>query len=184
MGKDPTINNGGSMSLNVGGLDCSMSNFGMVKGTFNSALSITEVAIEQTEPSKLKQVRKNSDDLERAKKLHNAMQSFFKDVDVVCVEIPHGSQSARSMASYGMCIGILASLDKPLIQISAIENKKAALNKSTGTKEEMIAWGKLTHPEASWFNVKSKDEHIADAMSAIHAGMKTDMFKLIKGLSR
>lgn len=170
------------MTVKVGGFDPSLSNFGMVKGTFDSTLLISEIALQKTEPTKNKQVRKNSDDLERARQLHNAMQTFFEDVDVVCVEIPHGSQSARAMASYGMCIGILASLDKPLIQITAVENKKAALGKKSGTKEEMIEWGTTTHPEVNWFNVKSKDEHIADAISAIHAAQKTDMFKLIKEL--
>ena len=163
----------------IGGFDPSMSNFGMVKGTYDGSFLVSEVSLVQTKPSKVKQVRKNSSDLDRARELYLAMQEFFSDVDVICVEIPHGSQSARAMASYGICIGLLASLDKPLIQISATENKKAALGKPNGTKEEMIEWGKATHPEAPWFNVKSKDEHIADAMSAVHAAESTDMFKLL-----
>ncbi len=165
--------------MRIGGFDPSISNFGMVKGTYIGSLLLTEISITQTKPSKLKQIRKSSDDLERARKLYSGMQSFFADVDVICVEIPHGSQSARAMASYGICIGLLASLNKPLIQISAIENKRAALNKPTGTKEEMIEWAMALHPDLNWYHTKSKDEHIADAISAIYAGMKTDMFKLI-----
>jgi hypothetical protein len=159
----------------------------MVKGNYDGSLFITHAELVTTEPSKIKSIRKNSDDLSRAQKLYSAMQSFFNDVDVVCVEIPHGSQSARSMASYGICIGILASLGKPLIQITAVENKQAALGKKSGSKAQMIEWATNKHPEVNWLKRKVKgeltltnaNEHLADALSSIYAGMRTNEFKLL-----
>lgn len=83
-----------SVAKLIGGFDPSLSNFGMVKGTFDGSFLVSEVSLVQTKPSKIKQVRKNSCDLERARELYLAMQEFFSDVDVICVEVPHGSQSA------------------------------------------------------------------------------------------
>lgn len=173
--------------MKLGGFDPSMSNFGMVKGVYQDSLSFSHFQLTQSEPSKIKTVRKNSDDLERARKLHQAMQSFFADVDVVCVEIPVGSQSARAMCSYGMCIGILASLDKPLIQVTPTQLKQVVTGRNSGTKKEMIDWAMHRHPEIDWFMRKekgelipaNKNEHLADAIAAIYAGMLTDEFKLL-----
>lgn len=162
----------------------------MVKGTFdsiNKSLIITDSLLVSTTKSQIKSIRKNSDDLCRAKKLYTAMQDFFQDVDVVCVEIPHGSQSARAMASYGICLGLLAGLDKPLIQVTANDNKQMVTGTNSGTKNQMIQWAVNLHPELNWLKRKVKgeltltnaNEHLADAVVSIYAGMNTNEFKLI-----
>lgn len=180
-------------SVIVGGFDPSMSNFGMTKGSLclnTGTFKILDLCLETSESSKVKQVRKNSDDLERARKLHKGMQNFFSDCAFVCVEIPVGSQSARAMASYGMCIGLIASLNRPLIQVTPKEVKVAATGKKTATKNEMIKWATGLYPYAPWLTKKVKgqtsftnaNEHLADAIASIHAGVRTDQFKTIKSM--
>ena len=178
----------------IAGLDPSLSNFGMVKGTllFNEAglpcdyyISDLQLVSPQSDKKHAKVVRKNSDDLQRAKQLHNAMIAFLEDVDLVMVEVPHGSQSARSMASYGICIGVLSAIQKPMIQLTATEVKLAAVNNKNATKQQMIDWATSTFPYAGWLTqnrngkpvLTNKNEHLADATAAVVAGVKTETFK-------
>lgn len=180
--------------LRVAGLDPSMSNFGMVKGDLDLTtgdLSIIDVTLSTTTPdSNNKTVRKNSQDLSRARLLSIALVDFLNDVDMVFVEIPVGSQSARAMASYGMCIGVLSQVNHPLIQVTPTEVKVAATGLKTATKQQMIDWATTTYPKANWLKKIVKgvitytnaNEHLADAMAAIHAGVRTDEFKQARAL--
>lgn len=181
-------------NITLVGLDPSMSNFGMVKGNYDLStgeFELTHLKLAETKPdSKNKSVRKNSQDLKRATELCIAMHEFTKGATLICVEIPVGSQSARAMASYGMCIGILASLDIPLIQVTPAEVKLAATDKKTATKQEMIDWAVESFPEANWLTrtvkgVKTyvaKNEHLADALAAIAAGLETEQFKQVSAI--
>lgn len=179
------------MSLSILGLDPSMSNLGIAWATYDFATGkLTVSAVETVSPviNQSKQVRQNSKDLDRARQLYKALSEAVKSADLICVEIPHGSQSSRAMASYGMCIGLLASISKPVIEVSA-RQVKAVTGNLQATKEQMIAWALEAHPDlplSQWqgkVNV-SKAEHQADAVAAIHAAMQTDLFKtltLLKG---
>lgn len=86
------------MSLIVAGLDPSLRNFAMVKGTIHSTDTSTfllgPMALQETAATKHKQVRKSSDDLERARLITRTLTEFLADVDLVMVEMPIGSQSA------------------------------------------------------------------------------------------
>lgn len=180
----------------IAGLDPSLQNFGMVKGVLDlnsGTLSNLQLLLNETKPdNKNKQVRKNSQDLERARSHFRAIREFLLDVDLVCVEIPVGSQSARSMASYGVCIGLLASIEIPLIQVTPTEVKMAATGSKTASKTDMISWAFDQYPDAPWLvrtvkGVKepvAKNEHLADGLAAIYAGVKTDEFKHITLLTR
>lgn len=181
--------------IDVVGLDPSMSNFGMVRGRLNivtGTFSIIDIQLTTTAPDNKnkKKVRKNSDDLERARKLQEAMKSFSEHCDLVCVEIPVGSQSARAMASYGMCIGILSSIDVPLIQVTPTEVKLAATHNKLATKADMIKWATELYPKAGWLTrtVKGKqeftnaNEHLADAVAAIHAAVRTEQFTAVRNM--
>jgi Holliday junction resolvasome RuvABC endonuclease subunit len=107
--------------------------------------------------------------------------------DIICVEIPVGSQSARAMASYGICIGVLASINKPMIQVTPTEVKVAATGNKSATKREMIIWAFSQNSSLKWLTrttngdniLIDKNEHMADAMAAIKAGISTDEFKTI-----
>jgi Holliday junction resolvasome RuvABC endonuclease subunit len=117
--------------------------------------------------------------------LEIGMRSFAPTV--VFAEVPVGSQSSRAMCSYGVCIGLLAGLAArvPLIQVQPTEVKLAAVGTKTASKEEMIEWATGLYPQLPWFTTKrkgvttfsAKNEHIADAIAAIYAGILTDEFK-------
>lgn len=177
------------MLIRMAGLDPSLNNFGMVKGWFDTdtgSFNVSDVLLSTsaTDKATKKTVRKNSDDLIRAKTHYKNVTAFLEDVKVVCVEIPVGSQTSRAMASYGICIGVLSSIALPLIQVTPTEVKLAATNNKTASKADMIEWATTTHPEAEWLTRKSKgidvfvskNEHLADALAAIYAGIKTDQF--------
>lgn len=173
--------------LKIASIDPSLSNFGLAKGTidisheaFPVTLSELQLVETDTDRSARKVVRRNSEDLERARKLLRGMQRFIADADMVFVEVPVGSQSARSMASYGICIGVLASIGKPLIQVTPTEVKLAAVGSKTASKSEMIEWASKLHPDLNWLvsrgKMTAKNEHLADAIGAIYAGVLTDEF--------
>ena len=175
--------------LTIVGLDPSMSNFGMVKGVLDlnsRTFCPTDIKLIETKSDKTnkKTVRKNSDDLNRAKLLYNGMSDFIIDADLISVEIPVGSQTARAMTSYGVCIGVLSSIKQPMIQVTPAEVKLATCNKKTATKEEMINWATSLYPNLNWITRKykgqiqltKKNEHIADALATVHAACKTDQF--------
>jgi hypothetical protein len=181
------------MSLIIVGLDPSLRNFGMMKCMLDSSgLHYISHRLIQPEINKGKQVRKNSSDLERARMLYLELRSFLVGVDIVCVEIPVGSQSARSMASYGICIGVLSSIEQPLIQVTPSEVKLATGQTKNASKAEMITWAVNNYPDIPWMTKTQKgvttyiadNEHLADALAALIAGTKTDTFKLSQQLLR
>jgi Holliday junction resolvasome RuvABC endonuclease subunit len=173
--------------LKIAAIDPSLSNFGLVRGTVDISheafpVELSELTLVETDTDKSsrKVVRRNSEDLERARKLLRGMHRFIADADMVFVEVPVGSQSARAMASYGVCIGILASIGKPLIQVTPTEVKLAAVGTKTASKNEMIEWASGLYPNLNWLmsrgKMTAKNEHLADAIGAIHAGLLTDEF--------
>ena len=176
-------------TLKIVGLDPSMSNFGMVKLDLcvdTHELSNLQLLLsESLDQSDFKSVRQNSKDLNTAVKHYQALKEFISDADIVIAEVPVGSQSARAMASYGMCVGLLASIEKSLIQVTPSEVKIAAVNSKTATKAEMIEWAIKKFPDSGWYYTKrngtisptGKNEHLADALAAVYAGLRTSEFK-------
>jgi Holliday junction resolvasome RuvABC endonuclease subunit len=181
--------------LRIGGFDPSMKNFGLVKADIdmtegfleNLELLLVTTAVD-TKNKKL--VRKNVLDLERSQKLYKETKAFFKDVDVICVELPVGSQSASAMKSYGVCIALTAALEIPLIHVTATEVKLAGHGNKNATKKQMIDWAVSEYPDAPWLRYKkagamvlnNANEHLADALAAIHAGVTTDQFDIYQRL--
>lgn len=179
------------MKLRVAGIDPSLRNFGLVRGYIDLDDEAMPFIIEamllvesDADKANKKTVRKNSDDLRRARSLQREMTKFIADVAMVFVEVPVGSQSARSMASYGICIGVLSSIKRPMIQVTPTEVKLAAVGIKTASKEQMIAWAHESYPDANWMTRQlkgetvliNKNEHLADAIGTVHAGMLTDQF--------
>jgi hypothetical protein len=170
--------------IHVVGFDPSLNNWGIVHarvGLETGDILVDEMQLCETDSEKGKTVRQNSDDVRRATQLCAAMQAACAGKVVAFAEVPVGSQSARAMASYGICVGVLGSIQIPLVQVSPTEVKVAAINCKTASKEEMIAWGVHRHPEAPWLRrngkLLTKNEHLADACAAIHAGIKTPEFQ-------
>jgi hypothetical protein len=169
-----------------------MNNWGIASGDLNlstGALTITSLAVTQPVKPTGKQVRQNSKDLEAANQLAAGAWAAVKDAQAIFIEVPVGSQSARAMASYGICIGILGSMRAngiPFYEVTPTEVKLAATNNKTATKNQMIDWATGEYPYADWPTetkkgvsriIVSKAEHMADAIAAIHAGVKTQMFQ-------
>lgn len=186
-----------SNAIKVVGFDPSLNNFGLAQATLaldDLSIRVDRLILPQTESEGGKQVRKNSDDLRRATVLHAAMVEACEGASFAIAEVPVGSQSARAMASYGICVGVLAGCPIPLIQVSPSEVKLVATGYKNATKDEMIEWAMSKYPYANWIMRKSNgvmkptaaNEHLADAVAAIEAGIKTQQFKqaisILRGL--
>lgn len=177
------------MKIPVVGFDPSMRNWGWAFAELDlmsGHLSPPEVGVIKTaEEPKGKQVRQNSYDLLAAEELFNVAYPLAMKAKVVFVEVPVGSQSAAAMKGYGMCLGILGAIRSqgiPLIEVSESECKKTMTGKRTATKDEMIQAATVWYPDSNWPMHRgtisaSKAEHMADAISAIHAGVKTQQFQ-------
>jgi Holliday junction resolvasome RuvABC endonuclease subunit len=180
------------MEIKLVGIDPSLTNFGFAHAVYDTdiddpakRLIIHRLTLVSTEATQVKKVRKNSDDLDRAEILYRALQAHCKDAIFAMVEVPHGSQSARAMASYGVCVGVLASCPVPLIQLRAEEVKLVAVGHKQAAKEEMIEWAIAKYPHLNWILGKvkgkvqplAKNEHLADACAVLEAGVQTDEFK-------
>ena len=183
--------------IKVCGHDPSLRNWGIAVGTYN--ILTNEILIEYLDVinpviSKGKQVRQNSLDLESAYQLYSDAYKHTKDTQANFIEVPIGSQSARAMASYGICVGVLGALKAngiPFYEVTPTEVKLAGYGNKNATKEQMIEWAIKTHPEAKFPTYKTnglikvtaaKAEHMADAIGAIHAGVSSTQFKQLIAL--
>lgn len=174
------------------GFDPSLTHWGIAKAELDLATGfLYDPVLEVLEPEKLthKQVRQNSKDLDVAKQLAIAAFAAAEGAKAIFVEVPVGSQSARAMASYGICVGILGSMladDIHLIEVTALEVKKAFTGKKEATKQQMIDQALLLYPKANFpmwrGKVTNAAEHVADALGAIHAGVNTPLFQQLMRL--
>ena len=182
-------------SLLVVGIDPSLRNWATVLGAYDlhtKTLKILETQLTSTKKETNKRIRVNSSDLVTAEELYKSCLDLCSKAKVIFAEIPVGSQSARAMASYGVCIGVLGSLRGtgiPIQEVMPKEVKKAAVGSATATKKQMIDWAMSKHPEADWPKhggkvTEGKAEHIADAIASIYAGIQTPVFKQLIHLHR
>lgn len=185
------------MLLKVVGLDPSLRNWGIATGVYDTESKLVAIhSLEVVNPvlPTGKQVRQNSIDLESACQLYRETLKSVAQANAVFAEVPVGSQSARAMASYGVCVGVLGALraaGNPFFEVTATEVKMAGPGKKTATKSEMIEWAVTKHPAAPWPRYKSngealiseaKAEHMADAVAAIYAGIATQQFQSMLSL--
>lgn len=189
------------MKIQVCGFDPSLTHWGIAKATLDLETGLLDTPflhVIEPEEIKGKQVRVNSNDLYKAEQLAKTALKYARESKVVFVEVPVGSQSARSMVSYALCIGILGTIRAegiPLIEVSPTENKLAFTGNKTATKIQMISQAVSLYPEANWprhardgkagktswktGDLKNVAEHMADAIAAIHAGCNTPAFSAI-----
>lgn len=179
-------------TLSVVGFDPSLRNWGISHGIFDldtKQIKISKLSVINPVLPTGKLVRQNSLDIESAKQLCASAIEAAKDAQAIFVEVPVGSQSARAMASYGICVGVLGALratGKPFFEVTPTEVKMISVGRKNATKQEMIGWAVAEHPEANWPTYKvngitqiteAKAEHMADATAAIHAGLHSNEFK-------
>ena len=176
------------MKQRIVGFDPSLSNWGIAVGIYDSdkkVIEITDLSVIHTVINSVEK-RKSNQDLQRATQLTKGILSVLNwyKPDEIFVEVPHGSQSSRAMASYGICIGILAScrvLDWDFTSLSERQVKMGSIGKKKVNKGEMIDWVSTNYPEAKFPThlvkgvqqiTKAKAEHQADAIATLHVGIK------------
>lgn len=170
------------------GVDPALSNMGLAFASLDlqtDELILDDLRLVQTDSQKGKTVRQSSDDLRRAQILAGELMLAQNRADIVIAEIPTGTQSARGAMSNGIALGVIAGAHKPLIQVNPTEVKMASVGIKTATKSEMIEWAMKKYPSLPWLMRKSKgeyvpmndNEHLADAVAIIVAGMQTAEFK-------
>lgn len=183
--------------LNVIGFDPSLNNWGIASGVYQDGqVTVSSIGVMQPVLPTGKQTRQNSTDLAVAEQLSAAAFKATRGADAIFVEVPVGSQSARAMASYGVCVGVLGSLRAmgiPFFEVTATEVKLALANNKNATKSQMIQAAEAMHPKANWprftrqgqtFITEGKAEHMADAIGAIHAGIKLASFQQLLAFSK
>lgn len=175
LGLDPSLKNIGAMKLKI--------TFN-VKDNFKvTGFEFIGLGLSETNPdgTKSRFRKKNEEDRSRAIEHREFLKEQLKGVDFVFCELPHGSQTARAMASYGIVIGLTAWIEIPFFVVSPTELKVVACNSKTATKQQMLDWATTKLPEAPWLTkgevLLNKNEHIADALAAIVAGVQSQTFK-------
>jgi len=183
--------------IEVVGQDPSLRHWGIAKGlydTVDKSLKIHSLSVLEPVLPTGKQVRQNSLDLETAVQLTVGAVDAARDSNATFVEVPVGSQSARAMASYGVCVGVLGAMRGggiAFFEVTPTEVKVAAVGYANAKKREMISWAMKAHPEANWPMYKkngvmlvseAQAEHMADAIGAIYAGIKGNSFQQMLAL--
>lgn len=180
------------MKIPVVGMDPSFTAWGMAEGQLDLTtgyLDGLDLQTVKTKKTKNKQVRVNSDDMQRAEDIALEALATARRCKVVFIECPVGTQSASGMKAYGFCIGVFGCFRAEgiqVIEVTATEVKKALTGNKNATKEEMIAAAMALYPEANWpmqtvkgvrSVIAGTAEHMADAIGAIHAGVRTPVFQ-------
>ena len=179
--------------IRIVGFDPAFANWGIAHAMFNmqsGQITVDDLVLIQTETSKHKDVRKNSDDLRRSRELNRAILSNTEGVSVIFSEVPTGTQSARASWTLGIAVGVLGAVHTPIIQLQPTEVKLATVGTKTASKQEMIEWAMAMHPDAPWIMRKSKgkmvplnsNEHLADAVEVLYAGVQSDQFYQMRAL--
>lgn len=185
-----------SSIIPVVGIDAAFANMGFARMNLDletSKLDLASIRTVTTEGQTKKVVRKNSDDLRRARELHTALHEELDGCAVAFAEIPSGAQHARSSMGFGIAVGVLASCKIPLIEVMPVETKMVSIGSETASKAEIISWAAGLYPDAPWLRyqrdtnrgkVKRKigdlhadNEHMADACAVVYAGIKTMQFQ-------
>lgn len=182
------------MKITAIGIDAAFANMGfasvdlVVIGNTVQDVLITGLALVNTEKESGKTVRKSSDTLRRGRILHTALHELIADIGprLAFAEVPTGSQNAAASHGLGVAVGVLASCPIALIEVSPGEVKRLFTDKKrTVPKTEIMEWAYAKWPDAPWLTLGGKpgarrlngNEHLADAMATIVAGIKTPEFK-------
>lgn len=178
-------------SIKVIAIDAAFSNMGLAAASIkiNGDVICHDLLLVSTEGQDKMVVRKSSNDLRRAQELVQALKEWTTKhgPQIAFAEVPSGSQSAAAARALGIAVGVLASCSVPIIEVSPMEVKRLfGTGKKGATKEEIIDWACRKWPGAPWKVFKGRitknNEHLADAMATIAAGIKTPAFKQLMSL--
>lgn len=158
----------------------------------NPVVDVIDLDIVQTEVQKTPRgVPKSHDDLRRARDVQAVINDRIATwkPDFIVAEIPFGSQSARSSWTLGIALGILSAIPN-LIEVTPRQVKESTGEKHAD-KDLMIEWAMNLHPDAPWkmrklkgnmVQVSGSNEHMADAVGAVYAALRTEQFKRGTGI--
>lgn len=166
------------------GFDPSFRNWGVVIATYNTVTKETtpvKLILLET-PSKEKGIPSNEADYNRIKPLINSLLLLVKEhrPEFIIAEYPIGSQSARAMYGYAVCVTMMGVINVgfgiPIYKVTPREVKVYATGNPEATKNDMIKWATDLHPTLNWprhgKNITvTKAEHLADALASLHAGL-------------
>lgn len=126
----------------------------------------------RTEKDKRKSVKVSDDKAARAACLAAQLSDIIlahKPQGIVA-ELPSGSLNAVASNLLGWAGGIVVATATvysiPCEWISEGDSKKAAVDKRTATKEEMMAWARAKFPTIQFPTAKCHFEHVADSLAA------------------
>lgn len=144
-------------------------------------LYISYLHIIHTERNNQKGVLRSFDNWRCAQELSQGFAEFWPEADVILSEIPTGSKSEAAAKGLSIATGVLSGAQKPVIPITPQEVKMATAG-ANAEKDAMIEWAYDLHPEAPWYTATNgrllkKNEHCADAIAAIYAGLSTPFFQ-------
>lgn len=170
------------------GLDPSLRNWGVAVGyapinTGILRIDVLDTIRTQPKPTDNK-LPTSTWDIQSANSLYNGVMPYLVDADIICVEVPYGSQDVKSAVGRGICLGVLGSLFSNKMIFVTPQSLKKIVGSPEATKQEVVKWASSRHPEAPWptWNNKisvTKAEHAADAVTAIYAAAQTKVFKSI-----
>lgn len=184
------------MKIPVLGMDPSLRHWGLSEADLDLSDGVLDTPLGSViEPKDLqgKNIRVNMNDQWLAEQLAVPVIAACKKAKAIFVEVPVGSQSARAMASYGICVGILGAvraLGIPYFQVTATENKRLFTGNPNATKKQMINaligfYPNIILPQGSTKgSIGDKSEHIADATASIHSGVNTTEFRTVLEILR
>lgn len=172
--------------VKIVGLDPSRRHWGIAIGSADlttGSLTISDLQTIHTSPQpKGSSIRASTWDIQDAYTLYEGVFNAVHDADIVCVEVPTGSQDAKAAAGRGICLGVLGSLLSNKFIFVTPQSVKKIIGSKDASKAESVAYATKMHPEAPWpmwkGNVSvTKAEHVADAINAIYAAAQTKEFK-------
>lgn len=176
--------------IRIIGIDPSTSNWGMCRALVdldNLDIEIEDLILIKTESEVKQGVRKDSDDIRRAKEVRKGMiDACMGGVALAISEIPFMNPGGYASANFnsGLVTGVLASCPVPLIQVFPKQVKMATVGLKNASKEEMIEWATVKFPNAPWLTRKLKgkvvhiaaNEHLADAVATLYTGLRSEQF--------
>ncbi len=181
--------------VKVIGFDPSFRHWGLAFAELDlqdNSLTIQDLKLIEIEPESNKGVIKTSDDLRCARDLRIALHEAVKGAAFIVTEVPLGNAAMYNNAVFGagVVIGVLASLDIPLIQVFPQDVKRIFTGHKDACKEEMIEEALKRYPNAPWLMRKyksvlkpvAKNEHLADAVAVLHAGLETQQYRQLRSM--
>lgn len=174
--------------IKVLGFDPAFAHFGAILADLNLTtleIDIKRMELVNTEKRSGKGVPVTGDRLRRGRELVAFVNGLYPEASLVFSEIPQGSQSATAATGLGIATGILCCCPLPIVEVTPDQVKIAATGSKKASKDDMIKWSTEKYPHLDWKTKKrqgiisytSVNEHCADAIGVIHAGIQTDQFK-------